>query len=224
MEISATGKSLELARKELGMSREAFADRVRKSSQWLLNIEKGKTPLQEEHIFLILTKIPEINKGILFTDGGSAMMMKLNTALDISYSQPGKPVPFFPDLRLTTENVNIYKDHSKAASVSYDEMFSDANAFVQVYGESMSGEYKSGDRVALREIDTNVEPVYDYGNTYLIVTDNYQLLRTVRKHDTDPDSFIMLHSPNPDFDPYPLEKARIRALFIVVGHKTRESF
>lgn len=80
-------------------------------------------------------------------------------------------------------------------------------------GDSMQPRICNGDRIAIREIHDM--RVLIYGQIYMIITEEYRLLKTVKRHKTDPNNMIVLASSNPDYDDIDLPKDQIIKLFIV---------
>ena len=71
----------------------------------------------------------------------------------------------------------------------------------------------SGDRVVIRKIES--WDYFNYGQVYLIITNEYRLIKRVRRHPKDADNLILLRSENPDYDDIDLPKREIIHLFIV---------
>ncbi|MBD5346626.1 MAG: LexA family transcriptional regulator [Bacteroides sp.] len=88
----------------------------------------------------------------------------------------------------------------------------DDTAIVRVNGDSMTPVIKDGGFVAIR-------PIYEiryifWGQIYVIVMDDYRLVKFLRRHPTDP-GMVVLHSANPDYDDMEVDRADLRRLFIV---------
>ena len=73
--------------------------------------------------------------------------------------------------------------------------------------------FASGDRVVIRKIES--WDYFNYGQVYLIITNEYRLIKRVRRHPKDADNLILLRSENPDYDDIDLPKREIIHLFIV---------
>lgn len=80
-------------------------------------------------------------------------------------------------------------------------------------GDSMEPVIRNGDRIAVREIGS--WDMIVYGQIYMVLTDEYRLLKYIRRHKTDPENMIILRSANPDYDDIDLKRSKIRKLFIV---------
>ena len=71
----------------------------------------------------------------------------------------------------------------------------------------------SGRDIEFRKIDS--WDYFNYGQVYLIITNEYRLIKRVRRHPKDADNLILLRSENPDYDDIDLPKREIIHLFIV---------
>lgn len=80
-------------------------------------------------------------------------------------------------------------------------------------GDSMLPLIASGDRIVIRRIES--WDYFNYGQVYLIITNEYRFIKRVRKHPDDEENLILLRSDNPEYDDIPLPKKEIIHLFIV---------
>lgn len=80
-------------------------------------------------------------------------------------------------------------------------------------GDSMLPLITSGDRIVIRRIES--WDYFNYGQVYLIITNEYRFIKRVRKHPKDEENLILLHSENPEYDDIDLPKKEIIHLFIV---------
>ena len=70
-----------------------------------------------------------------------------------------------------------------------------------------------GSRIVIREI-MNWSDIF-YGQIYLIVMDEYRMIKYIRRYEQDEDNYIILRSENKEYDDIKLNKKKIRKLFIV---------
>ena len=76
----------------------------------------------------------------------------------------------------------------------------------------MSPTIQNGGYIAIRPIrDTSV---IFWGQIYVVVLDDYRLVKFVRRCTSDP-SMVILHSDNAAYDDMEIRRADIRSLFIV---------
>lgn len=80
-------------------------------------------------------------------------------------------------------------------------------------GDSMLPIIASGDRIVIREIEN--WDYFNYGQIYLILTEEYRLIKRIRKCEGKEDEYIILRSENKEYDDIPLHKSKIKKLFIV---------
>ena len=73
--------------------------------------------------------------------------------------------------------------------------------------------FATGDSIVIRKIES--WDYFNYGQVYLIITNEYRLIKRVRRHPKDADNLILLRSENPDYDDIDLPKREIIHLFIV---------
>ncbi|MCS2917556.1 S24 family peptidase [Parabacteroides merdae] len=71
----------------------------------------------------------------------------------------------------------------------------------------------NGNRVVIREI-FNWEDIF-YGQIYLILLDEYRMIKYIRRYEQDEKNYIILRSENSGYDDIKLHKSKIRKLFIV---------
>ena len=76
----------------------------------------------------------------------------------------------------------------------------------------MCPEIADGGFIAIRPIK-NLDTIF-WGHIYVVVTEDYRLVKYVRRHPSD-DSFIVLHSANPDYDDMEIKRKSVLNLFYV---------
>ncbi|EKJ91824.1 Peptidase S24-like protein [Bacteroides finegoldii] len=84
---------------------------------------------------------------------------------------------------------------------------------VKANGDSMEPVIYNGNRVVIREI-FNWEDIF-YGQIYLILLDEYRMIKYIRRYEQDEENYIILRSENSKYDDIKLHKSKIRKLFIV---------
>ncbi len=82
---------------------------------------------------------------------------------------------------------------------------------VRVSGDSMSPRIPHGSFIAIRQMAYDV-PIF-WGHTYVVVTDDYRMVKVVRRHHDD--DKVILHSFNSDYDDMEMPRDKIRALYLV---------
>lgn len=105
-----------------------------------------------------------------------------------------------------------FTDEKVIGSIDAPEINPDSK-IIFATGDSMQPLIASGDRVVIRKIES--WDFFNYGQVYLIITNEYRLIKRVRRHPKDSDNLILLRSENPDYDDIDLPKREIVHLFIV---------
>jgi phage repressor protein C with HTH and peptisase S24 domain len=84
---------------------------------------------------------------------------------------------------------------------------------VHVSGDSMSPKICNGSYIQIRPISEG-SPIF-WGGTYVVVTEDYRMVKIVRKH---PDrNKVILHSINPQYDDMEIDRVDIIKLYLVVA-------
>lgn len=81
---------------------------------------------------------------------------------------------------------------------------------VGVSGNSMEPGITSGSMLAIREVQSDT---IFWGQIYVIVLEDYRMVKIVRKH-PDP-SKVILHSTNPQYDDIEISRSDIRGMYLV---------
>ena len=105
-----------------------------------------------------------------------------------------------------------FTDEKVIGSIDAPEINPDSK-IIFATGDSMLPLIASGDRIVIRKIES--WDYFNYGQVYLIITNEYRLIKRVRRHPKDAEKLILLRSENPDYDDIDLPKREIIHLFIV---------
>lgn len=87
------------------------------------------------------------------------------------------------------------------------------SVIIRANGDSMEPRVCDGNLVAIRQIH-GWDDIF-YGQIYMILLDEYRMIKYIRKCPEDEANYIILHSENPAYDDIKLHKGKIRKLFIV---------
>ncbi len=85
------------------------------------------------------------------------------------------------------------------------------NPIVRVSGDSMEPRIPNGSYISIRQISLD-SPIF-WGRPYLVITDDYRMVKIVRRHEDD--SLVILHSLNSEYDDIDMPRKNIRHLFLV---------
>lgn len=80
-------------------------------------------------------------------------------------------------------------------------------------GDSMQPLIYSGDRIVVRKIES--WDYFNYGQVYLVITNEYRFIKRVRRHPSDEDNLIILRSENKEYDDITLKRKHIIHLYLV---------
>lgn len=105
-----------------------------------------------------------------------------------------------------------FTDEKAIGSIDTPEINPDSK-IIFATGDSMLPLIASGDRIVIRKIES--WDYFSYGQIYLVITNEYRLIKRVRRHPKDSDNLILLRSENPNYDDIDLPKREIIHLFIV---------
>lgn len=105
-----------------------------------------------------------------------------------------------------------FTDEQVIGSIDAPEIDPDSK-IIFATGDSMLPLITPGDRIVIRRIES--WDYFNYGQVYLIITNEYRFIKRVRRHPTDSKNLILLRSDNPDYDDIDLPKREIVHLFIV---------
>ncbi|MBQ7553296.1 MAG: S24 family peptidase [Bacteroidaceae bacterium] len=84
---------------------------------------------------------------------------------------------------------------------------------VRANGDSMEPVVKDGNLVAVREVHS-WDTVF-YGQIYLVLMEEYRMLKYIRRYEPDEEHFVILRSENANYDDMRIAKEKIIKLFIV---------
>lgn len=162
-------------------------------------------------ISIVGNKFPEVNHIWLLT--GEGEMLKESAEKQLRTQETlGTPV-YNIDVVCGTEGRDLYFADERI--IGYVDLpgISRSSHIIEASGDSMSPRINNGDRIVVREIET--WDYFVYGQAYVIITDEYRLLKYVRKHPERPNEYVLLRSENLAYDDIELPITAIRKLFVV---------
>ena len=125
--------------------------------------------------------------------------------------QPGIPV-YDIDVTAGCEELSMMFTQDKIDGFVSLPRMSQNSIIVRVSGNSMYPEINDGGYIAIRPVK-NMDTIF-WGHIYVVVTEDYRLVKYVRRDNAD-DKKIILHSANPEYDDMELPKSSIKNLFLV---------
>ena len=125
--------------------------------------------------------------------------------------QPGIPV-YDIDVTAGCEELSMMFTQDKIDGFVSLPRMSQNSIIVRVSGNSMYPEINDGGYIAIRPVK-NIDTIF-WGHIYVVVTEDYRLVKYVRRDNAD-DKKIILHSANPEYDDMEIPKSSIKNLFLV---------
>lgn len=207
---------IKLFREYLGIGQTAFEVNIGVARGYFSNVKT----LGSDRILRIHTKYPELNIEWLVTGNGEMIKnaereQKTIEISESAISETKRKGALIYDIDATCglsgRDVD-FTDEKVIGSIDAPEINPDSK-IIFATGDSMLPLIASGDRVVIRKIES--WDFFNYGQVYLIITNEYRLIKRVRRHPKDSDNLILLRSENPDYDDIDLPKREIIHLFIV---------
>ena len=207
---------IKLFREYLGIGQTAFEVNIGVARGYFSNVKT----LGSDRILRIHTKYPELNIEWLVTGNGEMIKnaereQKTIEISESAISETKRKGALIYDIDATCglNGRDIeFTDEKVIGSIDAPEINPDSK-IIFATGDSMQPLIASGDRVVIRKIES--WDYFNYGQVYLIITNEYRLIKRVRRHPKDADNLILLRSENPDYDDIDLPKREIIHLFIV---------
>jgi len=161
----------------------------------------------------VLSVYPELNREWLLFNEGEMINNSLTEPPPqvVEVVEHGNPVY---DIDATCGDLSrpiVFANEHIIGYVSLPNLSPNA-VIIRANGDSMEPHIHDGDWVAVREV-SNYNVIF-YGQVYLVITNEYRLLKYLRR-DEDEQHYVILRSDNKDYDDIRLSKAEIKHLFIV---------
>lgn len=204
-------------RKQLGLSRQKFADRLEISIHTLDSWETGKRNIPKTKVKLIYNVFKSTG-GATITQDAQAVYKNSTSGDDYGLLHLNR-TPYY-DTNVISNVVKSFNDVSDKPTYFVDyPPFRNCTAIINNYGESMSPKFKNGERLAVKQI-TNFDVIL-WGETYLVITNrksnNLRVVKDIFPHPED-ESKIILRSCNPNFKGDTIvDKAHITSMYLVKG-------
>ena len=166
---------------------------------------------------------PEVNVNYLVTGEGlpieknsaaTAKDIEAKTSQEIKSSSVIDTIPFY-DVSATAGHMTLTLEDAKtyASDHIHTNALKGAQVAISVHGDSMSDAFPGGSIIALRLVE-DIE-VIPYGEAYVIETADHRLLKYIRRGSTP--TTVLLVSHNEAFEPFEIERKKIRKLWKVLG-------
>lgn len=126
-------------------------------------------------------------------------------------------VPYY-DIDVTAGNVQLFQDNTQMPTDYYTvpKEIQDVDFCFKVRGDSMYDKILPGAIVFVKQImDISV---IEFGQVFIIITEEQRMVKYVRRHPTRPDDMVVLRSHNNNYDDIDLPKEKITNLLLVKGY------
>lgn len=196
------------------MSQADMARALGVDSARLSKILSGRLPVTEGFINKVVVDLG-VDKRWLKT-GDNLPYAKPVHAATISADVDPQPQPrgiAVYDIDVTAGSAELSRILTEDRIIGYVDMpmISPDCVIVRVCGDSMTPTLSDGCFIAIRPVPAS--GVIFWGQIYVVVTDNYRMVKFLRRN-PDP-SLVTLHSDNPHYDDIDLPRGDINALFLV---------
>lgn len=192
----------------MGLTQEEIARRFGVSKQAINSLINGRKPFGKQNAIKWANEFG-LNAAWLLT--GEGEMIKQSTKEVVEIVENGTPVYNIDATCGDLSRPIVFTEEHIIGHVNLPNV-SPTAAIIRANGDSMEPHIKDGDWIAVREV-FNLKEIY-YGQVYLVITDEYRMLKYLRK-DKDEQHYVILRSENEKYDDIRLAKTSIRNLFIV---------
>lgn len=201
--------------KDIGIEKSVFERTVGLSNGF---IDKVTDNVRSKSLTAISNAYPQLNIDWVKTGVGEPTIPIQDKVVQV-YSDDIKEdvytgtLVYDVDATCGTDVRNIdFTDDNIIGSVDLPEI-SKSSRIIRANGDSMEPKIHDGNRIVIREI-MSWDDIF-YGQIYLIIMDEYRMIKYIRKYEHDEENFIILRSENKEYDDIKLHKSKIRKLFIV---------
>lgn len=190
-------------------------------AQPLYDIRDGKIKnISENYANKILAAFPKYNKGWLMSGEGEMLKVTSNDGVhsvisssDIKDDDYSGTLVYDIDATCGTDSRDIFSTEDNVIGSVNLPGVNKQSHIIRANGDSMEPEIYDGNMVAVREIKS-WDDIF-YGQIYLVILDEYRMIKRIRRYEQDEDNYIILRSENAKYDDIKLHKSKIRKLFVV---------
>lgn len=203
--------------KELGISQNEFADRIRTDRSNLSKQISGKLPVGDVLVnkIVVVLGVSKLwltegrGEKYIFKPAADSGTISLSPERIMDADAEGTKVydidvtagPAGRALNFSSEHVIGSINHPAVNRNSY---------IVKVSGDSMNPVINNGDMLVIREVKNNL---IFWGQIYVVVLEDYRMVKYIRKH-VNPE-MVILRSANPNYDDIEIPRTEIKSLFLV---------
>lgn len=158
---------------------------------------------------VIVKKCSDFNPSFIITGDGDMFRFETNENVP-------RKINYWQDNYASGGGLITYddiKENAKQIIIDLPE-FRECTDAINLYGDSMSPRYKSGQIILLKEWK---ESYIEYGNPYLVITQQGNKMLKVLREVKNKMAQVKCESYNPDYDSFTINKTDIIKLFVVMG-------
>ena len=193
-----------------GLNQRDFADKIGVSYTTVNEVLNNKKGPGMNVMQGIAFAFVEISKEWLLTGNGSMKENNQINSIEDKKNEKLVTIPYYPEINASA-GLGFLADNSSAFSIPISIPNVDAQAFINVFGDSMSPKYCSGDIIGVKEIGKDFVM---YGHAYVVqMTDEEAYLKYIKKG-RDEEHWI-LASENPQHEPQEFHLSKIDKVFII---------
>lgn len=189
-----------------------FERRSGLSNGYIKNIRKS---ISTDKLDGILRAFPDINRDWLIRGEGDMISESTTDPPQVVQVQPNRNGILVYDVDATCgknpRDID-FTDDIVIGSIDLPNISRDCK-IIRANGDSMTPKISDGNWIAIREI-YDFDDVF-YGQIYVVVTNEYRMIKYVRKYEQDEQNYFILRSDNPNYDDITIRKDKIRKMFIV---------
>ncbi len=188
--------------RSLDINQKDFASKIGEEPNTISHIIKRRIGVSSKVLEGIVRNIKGVNTQWLLSGVGPMFNEKV------------RALPYY-EVDVTAGNVNRIFDGKEVARESLlVPGFADCDFAVPVSGHSMYPRISNGDIIICKQI-YDLE-VVEFGQIYLIVTDERRMVKYVRKG-SKPDKILLVSENHERFDDFEISRSKVRRLFLVKG-------
>ena len=195
---------------EYSLNQSQIADSLGVKKTYLSDMINGRVPYNETMNKKVndVFPLPPMNKVHIQKED----TLKISTS-DIKEGDYSGTLVYDMDATCGTDDRDIYFTQEDIIGSVNLPGINKESKIIRANGDSMEPKVYDGNMVVIREIH-NWDDIF-YGQMYLILLDEYRMIKYIRRYEQDETNYIILRSENPLYDDIKLHKNKIRKLFVV---------
>ena len=194
---------------EYSLNQSQIADRLGVKKTYLSDMINGRVPYNETMNKKSMMFSLAANEQSSYTKEDT---LKISTS-DIKEGDYSGTLVYDMDATCGTDDRDIYFTQEDIIGSVNLPGINKESKIIRANGDSMEPKVYDGNMVVIREIH-NWDDIF-YGQMYLILLDEYRMIKYIRRYEQDETNYIILRSENPLYDDIKLHKNKIRKLFVV---------